>query len=60
MDYYEVYQNKKQIADVRRAMIEYAMKNGVKPAARHFKTDVKTVKKWVKRLREGSHIDAIG
>jgi len=60
MDYYEVYQNKEQITDVRRAMVKYAMKNGVKPTARKFKTTVKTVKAWLKRFREGSHVDAIG
>lgn len=53
MDYYEVYQNKGQITDVRRAMVKYAMKNGVKPTARKFKTTVKTVKAWLKRFREG-------
>ena len=59
MDYYEVYQSKKQITDVRRAMVEYAMENGIKPTARKFNTSIKTVKKWVKRFREGSHVDAI-
>ena len=59
MDYYEVYQNKAQIMDVRRAMVEYAMENGIKPTARKFNTSIKTVKKWVKRFREGSHEGAI-
>lgn len=60
MDYYLMYQNKEQITDVRRAMVEHAMENGVKPTARKFNTTVKTVKKWVKRFREGSHVDVIG
>jgi len=59
MDYYEVYQSKKQITDVRRAMVEYAMENGMKPTARKFNTTVKTVKRWVKHFREGSHADVI-
>ena len=35
-------------------MVEYALEHGIKPAAREFKTTVKTVKKWVKRFREAS------
>ena len=59
MDYYEVYLNRSQIRDVRRAMVEHAMKNGIKPTARHFNTTVKTVKKWVKCFREGLDVDVI-
>ena len=33
-------------------MVDYALEHGMKPAAREFKTTVKTVKKWVKRFRE--------
>ncbi|MGP1439908.1 MAG: helix-turn-helix domain-containing protein [Treponema sp.] len=52
MDYFAVYKEKKNILKVRKAMVKYALEHGMKPAAREFKTTVKTVKKWVKRFRE--------
>ncbi|MGP1439064.1 MAG: helix-turn-helix domain-containing protein [Treponema sp.] len=54
MDYFAIYKDKKNILKVRKAMVEYALEHGMKPAAREFKTTVKTVKKWVKRFREDS------
>ena len=54
MDYFVIYKEKKNILKVRRAMVNYALEHGMKPAAREFKTTVKTVKKWVKRFREDS------
>lgn len=59
MDYYQAYQNKDELADVRRQMIEYAMEKGMRSAAREFGASVKTVRKWVKRFREGSHPDLL-
>ena len=53
MDYFVAYREKKRnLLKVRRAMVDYAMEHGMKPAAREFNTTVKTVKKWVKRFRE--------
>ncbi len=54
MDYFEIYKDKKNILNIRKSMVEYALEHGIKPAAREFKTTVKTVKKWVKRFREAS------
>ena len=53
MDYFVAYKEKKRnLLKVRKAMVDYALEHGMKPAAREFKTTVKTVKKWVKRFRE--------
>jgi len=57
MDYYEAYQKKERMQDVRQQMVKYAMEYGIKPAARAFGTNVKTVKRWVRHFRESSHVD---
>ena len=55
MDYFVAYKEKKRnLLKVRKAMVDYALEHGMKPAARKFETTVKTVKKWVKRFREDS------
>lgn len=54
MDYFEAYNDKKNIVKVRKQMVEHAMEHGIKPTARKFCTTIKTVKKWIKRFREES------
>ncbi len=46
--------NSKDKTEIRYQMVRYAEKHGVKPAARHFNTTPKTVRRWLKRWQPGS------
>lgn len=52
LKYYEYYRTSKDIYSIRLQMVQYALENGIKPAARKYSTAVKTVKKWVTRFKE--------
>jgi transposase len=41
--------------DLRLRLVQYAKEHGVKPAARHFGCEPKTVRKWVGRWRESNY-----
>ncbi len=41
--------------DARLRMVQYAAEHGVKPAARHFGCQPKTIRKWLVRWRETNH-----
>jgi transposase-like protein len=41
--------------DARLKMVQYAAEHGVKPAARHFGCEPKTIRKWLIRWREANH-----
>ena len=47
--YYQIIKKSKDSFYLRLQLVKYATKNGIKAAAREFKTTVKTVKKWVKK-----------
>jgi hypothetical protein len=49
--YYELYRNSKDPVQYRGLLVEYALKHGIKPTAREFKTTPKTVRKWVKPFK---------
>jgi transposase len=49
--YYEVYRHSNNPIPYREKLVKYALKYGVKPAAREFGTSPKTVRKWVKRFQ---------
>jgi len=53
--YYKKIQIHEQMRNVRYHMVRYALKNGIKPTARVFKTTPRTVRKWIRRWKEGSH-----
>ncbi|MCK5268007.1 MAG: hypothetical protein KAR07_07560 [Spirochaetes bacterium] len=53
INYYDFFRNCKDPYDIRRQIVRYALKNGIKPAAKHFETTPKTVRKWVKRDQNG-------
>jgi len=44
--------NKADKYDLRLRMVKYAIKNGIKPAARLFATTPKTVRKWLRRYQQ--------
>ncbi len=50
-NYYELYRNSKDPVQYRGMLVEYALKHGIKPTAREFKTTPKTVRKWVERFK---------
>lgn len=52
LDYYTLLRNCKDGVFLREKMVLYALSHGVKPAARHFKTTPKTIRKWLNRYRE--------
>lgn len=41
--------------DARLRMVQYAAEHGVKPAARHFACEPKTIRKWLRRWRGDNH-----
>ena len=47
MENKKIHTKSKSIEEYRYAMVKYAMKKGISAAARAFKTDRKTVRKWV-------------
>ena len=50
--YYELYKDSKNPMNLRKEIVQYAIEFGIKPAARHFQTTVKTVRKWLRRWQE--------
>ena len=50
--YYELYKDSKNPMNLRKEIVQYALDFGIKPAARHFQTTVKTVRKWLRRWEE--------
>ena len=53
--YYEIMRKSKDKKYLRLKMVEYAKEHGNKPAARAFKTTVKTVRKWRRRYEESGY-----
>src|SRR4051794_5340268 len=43
----------------RRRVVEYATEHGIKPAARHFGLDRRTVRRWVRRWRAGGEVGLV-
>ena len=61
LEYSTIMKNAKDKKLFRMQMVQYAKDHGNKPAARAFKTTVKTVRKWRKRYVERApHNNSIG
>src|SRR5918912_4121765 len=54
LGYYTVLRQSKDRTYLRFEMVRYAKEFGIKAAARHFSTTVKTVRKWLRRWQPGS------
>lgn len=52
--YYTMLRQSKEPTYLRFEVVRYAREFGIKPAARHFSTTVKTVRKWLRRWQPGS------
>lgn len=52
--YFTTLRNSKDPRHFRYALVRFAREHGVKPAARAFATTPKTVRKWLRRSKEGS------
>ncbi len=55
ISYYDFYKNCKPPLQMRGEMVEIAKKIGIKPTAKKFKTTVKTVKKWLKKVNQSKN-----
>jgi transposase len=55
LNYYRRVQLKDHTRTLRYHLVRYALKNGIKPAARIFNTTPKTVRKWVVRWKNNLH-----
>lgn len=53
--WYQVMRFSKDKKQQRYQMVVYALKQGVKPAARGYATTPKTIRKWVKRFEQGNY-----
>ena len=53
--WYQVMRLSKDKKQQRYQMVIYALKHGVKPAARTFATTPKTVRKWINRFNQGNY-----
>ena len=53
--WYQVMRFSKDKKQQRYQMVVYASKHGIKPTARTYDTTPKTVRKWVKRFKQGYH-----
>jgi transposase len=51
--YYTHVRLQDDLRSLRYHMIQYALRNGIKPAARMFNTTPKTVRKWLDRWKKG-------
>jgi len=49
--YYELYRNSKDLVQYRAMLLEHALRYGIKPTEREFKTTPKTVRKWLERRK---------
>jgi transposase len=54
IQYYTLMRQSKDPRLIRYQMVQFALKNGVKPAAREFNSTPKTVRKWLSRWQPGS------
>lgn len=54
LGYYTMLRQSKDRTYLRFEMVRYAREHGIKAAARHFSTTVKTVRKWLRRWQPGS------
>jgi transposase len=52
--YYTMLRQSKDRTYLRFEMVRYAREFGIKPAARHLCTTIKTVSKWLRRWQPGS------
>ncbi len=55
LSYYQIMRNCKDKRAHRYQMIQHALKEGVKPAARAFRTSAPIVRKWLKRFKENCY-----
>ena len=55
ISYYNYYKNCKSPLQIRSEMVEMTKKIGIKPTAKKFKTTVKTVKKWLKKVNQSKN-----
>jgi len=53
--WYQVMKLSKDKKQQRYQMVIYALKHGIKPAARTFATTPKTVRKWIMRFKQGNY-----
>ena len=53
--YYQLMRISKDKKQQRYQMVIYALKHGIKPAARTYDTTPKTVRKWLRRFKQGSY-----
>ena len=53
--WYQIMRFSKDKKQQRYQMVVYALKHGVKPAARTYDTSPKTVRKWIKRFKENGY-----
>ena len=53
--YYQLMRISKDKKQQRYQMVIYALKHGIKPTARVYDTTPKTVRKWVKRFKQGGY-----
>lgn len=51
--YYTHVRLQDDLRSIRYHMIQYALRNGIKPTARMFNTTPKTVRKWLNRWKRG-------
>ena len=52
--YYPMLRRSTEPTYLRFELVRFAREHGIKPAARHFSTTVKTVRKWLRRWEPGS------
>ncbi len=53
--YYQIMREVKDKKQQRYQLVMYAFKHGIKPTARAYNTGPKTVRKWVKRFKQGGY-----
>ena len=49
---YQIMRISKDKRQIRYSLVMYALKEGIKPAARLYRTTPKTIRKWVRRFKE--------
>ena len=54
LGYYTLLRQSKDPTYLRFEIVRYAREHGIKAAARHFATTIKTVRKWLRRWQPGS------
>ncbi len=53
--YYQIMRLSKDKKQIRYQMVIYAREHGIKPAARLYATEPKTVRKWLSRFEQGGY-----